>query len=66
VIVLGVPAFVLTLFAIAPVIGVLGLVLIVGALGAGLIALLRRPASRSGRRRGGDERGAAERTGVDE
>ena len=41
VIVLGVPAFFFALFEIGTVFGVMGVVLVVGALGAGLIGLLR-------------------------
>jgi hypothetical protein len=63
VIVLGVPAFFFALFEIGTVFGVLGIVLIVGALGAGLIALLRRPSTRGERRAAADERGAANGAG---
>ena len=63
VIVLGVPAFFFALFEIGTVVGVLGIVLIVVALGAGLIALLRRPSTRGERRAVAVERGATDGTG---
>jgi len=51
VIVLGVPAFFFALFELGTVIGVLGVVLILGALGAGLIALLKPKQTAAGRAR---------------